>query len=57
MLIERKNQYLHDILDPSFQGINRIFVLSFENDHDRKAHREYITPKVETKDYKAMIDE
>ena len=57
MLIERKNQYLHDILDPSFQGVNRIFVLSFENDHDRKARREYITPKVETKDYKAMIDE
>ena len=28
---ERQNQYLGFLIDPSFQGINRLFVLSFEN--------------------------
>ena len=26
---ERKNQYLDFLIDPSFQGVNRLFVLSF----------------------------
>ena len=30
--IERTNQYLDYLVDPSFQGENRLFVLSFEND-------------------------
>ena len=47
----------HDFLiDPSFQGISRIFVLSFENVVDRKVHTEYYLPKVEIKDYSVMID-
>ena len=47
----------HDFLiDPSFQGISRLFVLSFENVVDRKVHREYYIPKVEIKDYSVMID-
>ena len=47
----------HDFLiDPSFQGISRLFVLSFENVVDRKVHREYYLPKVEIKDYSVMID-
>ena len=47
----------HDFLiDPSFQGISRLFVLSFENVVDRKVHTEYYLPKVEIKDYSVMID-
>ena len=26
---ERRNQYLNFLIDPSFQGVNRLFVLSF----------------------------
>ena len=50
---ERQNQYL-DFL--SFQGVNRLFVLSFENESDRKVHTRYYLPKVEIKDDIVMID-
>ena len=40
----------------SFQGVNRHFDLSFENNDDRKVHAGYFLPKVEIKDYKVMID-
>ena len=38
---ERQNQYLDFLNDPSFQGINRFFVLSFENENDRIVHTKY----------------
>ena len=43
-------------MDQSFEGLNRRFVLSFENDGDRTAHAVYFLPKVEIKDYNVMID-
>ena len=44
------------MIDPSFQGANRRFALSFENVNDRIVHTEYIIPTVEIKDYNIMID-
>ena len=44
------------MVDPSFQGVNRLFVLSFENEDDRTSHSTYCLPKVERKDYNVMID-
>ena len=32
---EKQNQYLDYLIDPSFQGVNRLFVLSFENEKQR----------------------
>ena len=29
--IERQNQYLDNLVNPSFQGVNKLFVLSFED--------------------------
>ena len=29
---ERQNQYLDYLIDPCFQGVNRLFILSFENE-------------------------
>ena len=29
--MERKNEYLDYLIDQNFQGVNRLFVLSFEN--------------------------
>ena len=46
---ERQNQYLYLLTDPSFQGIKSLFVLSFENERDRKVHMRYYLPKVEIK--------
>ena len=53
---ERPNQYLDFLVDPSFQGENRLFVLSFENENDRTVHTKYYLPTVEIKDYNVMID-
>ena len=39
-----------------FQGINRLFVLSFENEGDRNVHTEYYLSKVEIKDCNITID-
>ena len=38
------------------QGLNRLFVLSFENGDDRTSHSTYFLPKVKLKDYSVMID-
>ena len=46
-----RNPYLDRLVDPSFQGVNRIFALSFENDSDTATHTGYYFPKVEIKDY------
>ena len=34
--LETQNRYLNYIIDPSLQGVNRLFVLSFENDAHRR---------------------
>ena len=51
-----QNKYLNYLINPSFQGVNRLFVLSFENENDRTSHSTYYLPKVEIKDYNVMID-
>ena len=53
---ERQNQYLDFLIDPRFQGVNRLFVLSFENENDRTVHTKYYLSNVEIKDYNVMID-
>ena len=53
---EGVNQYLDFLIDPSVQGVNTLFVLSFENECDRKVHTGYYLPKVEIKDYSVIID-
>ena len=51
-----QNRYLNHLADPSFQGVNRLFLLSFENEDDRISHSTFYLPKVEIKDYNVMID-
>ena len=43
-----QNRYLNRLVDPSFQGVNRLFALSFEAENGRKSHSNYYLPKVET---------
>ena len=33
-----QNRYLNHLVNPSFQGVNTLFVLSFENENDRTSH-------------------
>ena len=51
-----QNRYLNYLINPSFQAVNRFFVLSFENEDDRRSHSTYYLPKVEIKNYNVMID-
>ena len=44
------------LINRSFQGVNRLFVLAFENENGRTSHSTYYLPKVEIKDYNVMID-
>ena len=45
------NANLNYLIEPSFQGINRLSVLAFENDDQR-----YYIANVEIKDYNVMTD-
>ena len=52
-----QSQYLNHLIDPSFQGVNRIlFVLSLENENGRTSHAKYYLPKVKIKDWNIKID-
>ena len=51
-----QNRYLNYLINPSFQGVNRLFVLSFDDENDRTSHSTYYLPKVEIKDFNVMID-
>ena len=51
-----QNPNLNHLIEPSFQGVNRLFVLAFENDNHRTIHDRYYLPIVEIKDYNIMIN-
>ena len=53
---EIQYQYLDFLFDPSFQVVNRLFVLSFECENDRTVHIKYYLPTVEIKYCNVMID-
>ena len=44
------------LVEPSFHGVNRLFVLAFENDDQRISNKRYYIPNVEIKDYNVMIN-
>ena len=54
--IEQQNRYLDFLINPSFQGVNRLFVLSFENNSGRTSYTRYHLPLVNIKDYDVVID-
>ena len=51
-----QNRYLNHLISPGFQGVNRLFALSFENEDDRTSHSTFYLPKVDIKNYNVMID-
>ena len=68
-LIKETNQNAHANVcktfnvDPSFQGVNRLFVMAFRYDNaninnyaNRNNHQRYYLPRVDIKDYNAIID-
>ena len=51
-----RNRKLNHLIEPSFQGVNRLFVLAFEDDDQRLSNKRYCIPNVEIKDFDVMID-
>ena len=49
-----QNPNLNHLIEPSFQGVNRLFVLAFSNDNYRISDERYYLPNVEIKDYNNM---
>ena len=47
---------LNYLIEPSFQGVNRLFDLAFENDTQRKVHCGYYLPNVKIKNYNVTIN-
>ena len=53
---QNKNNNLNYLIDPTFSNVNRLFVLSFENEDDKTSYYKYYMPSVEIKDYNVLID-
>ena len=51
-----QNPNLNHLVEPSFQGVNRLFVLAFETDAQRTSSKVYYLPSVEVKNYNVMIN-
>ena len=51
-----QNPNLNHLVEPSFQGVNRLFVLAFENDTQRISHTGSHLSNVEIKNYNVMIN-
>ena len=51
-----QNPNLNHLVEPTFKGVNILFVLAFENDTQITSHSTYYLPNVELNDYNIMID-
>ena len=56
MTNQTKTNQLNHLIDSTFTEVNRLFVLSFENEEDRTSFSNYYVPKVEIKDFNVLID-
>ena len=53
---QTKNNNLNYLIDPTFTNVNRLFVLTFENEDYRTSFSKYYVPKVEIKNFNVLID-
>ena len=56
MTNQTKNNNLNYLIYPTFTKINRLFVLSFENESDRTSFSKYYVPNVQIEDFNVLID-
>ena len=55
MTNQTKNNKLNYLIDPTFTKVNRLFLLSFENENDRTCFSKYYVSNVQTKDFNVLI--
>ena len=53
---QTKNNNLNYLIDTTFTNVNRLFVLTFENEDDRTSFSKYYVPKIEIKDFIVLTD-
>ena len=56
MTNQTQNNKLNYLIDPTFTKVNRLFVLSFENENDRISFSKYDVPNFQIKDFNVLID-
>ena len=56
MINQTATNNLNFLIDPTLNNVNRLFVLAFPNEEDRRSFSKYYTPTVEIKDYNVIID-
>ena len=55
MAKQTKTNKLNYLIDPTFNKVNRLFVLSFEYEDDRTSFSKYDTTKVDIKNFNVLI--
>ena len=56
MTNQTKTNHLNHLIDPTFTKVNRLFVLSFENEENRTSFSKYYVAKVAIKEFDVLID-
>ena len=56
MTNQTKNSNLNYLINPTFIKVQRLFVLSYENENDRTSFLKHYVPNVQTKDFNVLID-
>ena len=56
MINQTATNNLNFLIDLTFNNVNRLFVLAFPNEEDRRSFSKYYKPTVEIKDYNVIID-
>ena len=56
MINQTATNNLNFLIGPTFNNVNRLFVLALPNEEDRRSFSKYYTPTVEIKDYNVIID-
>ena len=54
--IKKQRQYLDYLIDPSFQRVNRLFVLLYEDNAHRTSYKQYFFQSVEIKYYSVTLN-
>ena len=56
MINQTATNNLNFLIDPTFNNVNKLLVLAFPNEEDRRSFSKYYTPILEIKDYNVIID-
>ena len=51
-----ENANLNNLIEPNFQGVDRLFYLAFEDDGKRTKNKRHCIPNIEITHYNVMID-